>query len=114
MYACVCMSVLIAPVFVLFAAHLCVLSVPDEDRRGRLWVNGAYSTQEESLSRGGHVQEEYSDRSRLRSENFASVVSVIVKRPLGLVCLRGDVKIHHRWLQPKCCSIQQLRIAFPL
>ena len=28
--------------------------------------------------------------------------------------LRGAVKIHNRWLQPKCCSIQQLHIAFPI
>ena len=25
---------------------------------------------------------------------------------------RGDVKIHNRWLQPKCCSIYELSIAF--
>ena len=28
--------------------------------------------------------------------------------------LRGDVKIHNSWLQPTCCSIQQLCIAFPI
>ena len=28
--------------------------------------------------------------------------------------IRGDVKIHNSWLQPECCSIQQLCIAFPI
>ena len=28
--------------------------------------------------------------------------------------VRGDVKIHNCWLQPKYCSIQWLCIAFPI
>ena len=28
--------------------------------------------------------------------------------------IRGDVKIHNCWLQPKCCRIQKLCIAFPI
>ena len=28
--------------------------------------------------------------------------------------LRGHVKIHNHWLQPICCSIYQLTIAFPI
>ena len=28
--------------------------------------------------------------------------------------VRGDVKIHNRWLLPKCCSILQLSIAFAI
>ena len=30
------------------------------------------------------------------------------------VLVRGDVKIHNHWLQPKCCSIQLLCISFPM
>ena len=28
--------------------------------------------------------------------------------------IRGDINIHNRWLQPKCCSIQLVCIAFPI
>ena len=28
--------------------------------------------------------------------------------------LREDVKIHNHWLEPKCCSIQQLFMVFPI
>ena len=27
---------------------------------------------------------------------------------------REDIKIHNRWLQPKCCSFQPIHIAFPI
>ena len=40
--------------------------------------------------------------------NFQDVMNTI--REL----IRGDVKIHNSWLQPKCYSIQQLCIAFPI
>ena len=32
---------------------------------------------------------------------------------LKITCIREDIKIYNCWLQPACCSTQQMCMAFP-